>query len=386
MIGDYLEIYTYEYLLSKALARISDSYDKRQGAIMWDSVAPHDYQLAEFYMELRNVYKNTFVDSATGEYLDLRVKEQGMSRYPATYALKRADFKDEEGEPLSVAIGTRFSTVSSTQPINYVVESVYVDSESGTIAGAYQLRCETAGTIGNDYTGDLINITFISGIAEAVMSTLLEPAQDEETDEELRIRYYLRLKQKPFGGNITQYDEEVGAIEGVGEVQIYPVWNGGGTVKLSVVDAEYNKVSDEFIETLEQLIDPENAQGEKGTGLGMAPIGHKVTIVTPTELTINIGAKVTLSSGYSLGQVQTPIQEALEDYLLQLRQEWGLSDDLNNYSLAIYIARVTMAILSVGGVANVTNVTINNSGEDLILLENATTQQLPVLGTVSITE
>src|SRR5699024_8019221 len=138
------------------------------------------------------------IDSATGEYLDLRVKEQGMTRYPATYALKRADFKDEEGEPLSVAIGTRFSTVSSTQPINYVVESVYADSESGTVAGAYQLRCETAGTIGNDYTGDLINITFVSGIAEAVMSTLLEPAQDEETDEELRTRYYLRLKQKPF--------------------------------------------------------------------------------------------------------------------------------------------------------------------------------------------
>ena len=45
-----------------------------------------------------------------------------------------------------------------------------------------------------------------------------------------------------------------------------------------------------------------------------------------------------------------------------------------------------MAILSVGGIANVTNVTINGNAEDLILLENATTQQLPILGTVSITE
>ena len=218
------------------------------------------------------------------------------------------------------------------------------------------------------------------------MSTLLEPARDTETDEELRIRYYLRLKQKPFGGNIAQYDEEVKALPGVGELQVYPVWNGGGTVKLSIIDAEYNPISAEYIETLDKLIDPENAQGDKGTGLGMAPIGHKVTVTTPNTLSINISARVTLTSGYSIGQVEQPIKDAIEEYLLQLRKEWGLADELNNYSLAIYIARINMVILSVAGVANVTDITINGNAQDLTLIQNATTQQLPVLGEVSITE
>lgn len=385
MIGDYLEIYTYEYLLSKALARISDAYDKRQGAIMWDAVAPHDYQLAEFYMQLREVYTNTFVDSAEGEYLDLRVKEQGMTRYAATYALKKGEFYDEEENPMTIPLGTRFTTVSSTKPINYYVESEYLQ-EGVPVPGTYALRCELAGTEGNDYIGELINITFISGIAKAEMSTLLEPARDTETDEELRIRYYLRLKQKPFGGNIAQYDEEVKALDGVGELQVYPVWDGGGTVKLSIVDPEYNPISAEYIETLDKIIDPENAQGVKGTGLGMAPIGHKVTVTTPDKVSINISAKVTLISGYNLGQVEQPIKDAIENYLLQLRKEWGLADELNNYSLAVYVARINMVILSVTGIANVTNITINDSPEDLTLIQNATTQQLPVLGDVSITE
>lgn len=385
MIGDYLEVNTYEYLLSQALAKVSDSYDKRQGSIMWDTLAPHDYQLAEFYLQLREIYKNTFADSAEGEYLDLRVREQGMERYQATYALKKGEFFDAEDNPMTIPIGTRFSTVSSSNPINYYVESEYLN-DGQKVPGTYALRCELAGTEGNDYIGELVNITFINGIATATLSTLLEPARDIETDEELRIRYFLRLNHKSFGGNITQYDEEIRAIDGVGEVQIYPVWNGGGTVKLSIIDAEYNTVEPEFIETVQDLVDPENAQGEKGTGLGIAPIGHKVTVTTPTEVKINVSAAVTLSSGYMLGQVQEPIQQGISDYLLQLRKNWGLADDLNNYSLAVYVARITMVILNIQGVANVTNVKINNSAQDLTLTQNATTQQLPVLGEVSITE
>lgn len=385
MIGDYLELYTYEYLLSQSLARISDAYDKRQGAIMWDAVAPHDYMLALFYLQLRKVYKDTFVDTATGEYLDLRVKEQGMKRYLATYALKRADFLDEQGNPMVIPIGTRFTTVSSTQPINYVVEAPHYENDN-IVAGAYELRCEQSGTIGNNYVGELLNITFILGVAEATMSTLLIPAQDIETDEQLRIRYYLRLSQKPFGGNVAQYDEEVRALEGVGEIQVYPVWNGGGTVKLSIVDAEYNPISTEFAQTLENIIDPENSDGVKGTGLGMAPIGHIVTVVTPEAVAVNISARITLKSGYTLGQVQQPIIDAIDLYIEELKRDWGLSNELNEYYLSVYLARITMAIISVTGVANATDITINGVSNDLVFVEDATNQQIPTLGNVVITE
>jgi hypothetical protein len=84
--------------------------------------------------------------------------------------------------------------------------------------------------------------------------------------------------------------------------------------------------------------------------------------------------------------VQTPIEEAIDAYLLEIRQQWGLSDELNNYSSAVYLARVTAVMLSVAGILNVTNTKLNGSAADIILTEDVITQELPLLGTVILSE
>ena len=192
------------------------------------------------------------------------------------------------------------------------------------------------------------------------------------------------LNQKAFGGNIADYREKVTALSGVSAVQIYPVWNGGGTVKLSIIDPEYNPVSSEYIKEVQEYIDPENAQGETGDGLGIAPIGHKVTVVTPTEVSVAVSATLVLKPGYTKGQVEEPIKNALAAYIKELRQSWASSNDLNQYSLSMFVARVTSVIVNVAGVANVTHVTLNGAAEDIEFTENAQTQQLPKLGEVTI--
>jgi uncharacterized phage protein gp47/JayE len=386
MAGEYLEKYTYEYLLAQALAQVPDTLDKREGSVIYDAIAPACYELSEMYMQLRQIVQQTYVSTASGQYLDLRVQEQGLSRYAATYAVKKAAFTNASGNPVNIPIGSRFSTIADADSINYEITAEYLDEFGDAIPGAYQLTCETLGTSGNAYTGNLLPITYISGLATAIMSDIIIPARDEETDEELLIRYLAKANQKSFGGNIAQYDEMMKSIDGVGEVQVYPVWNGGGTVKLSVIDAEYNPVTNDFITALQLEVDPENAVGEQGTGLGRDPIGHKVTIVAPTAVTMNVSATLALKPGYTLISVQTPIEEAIDAYLLEIRQQWGLSDELNNYSSAVYLARVTAAMLSVAGILNVTNTKLNGSAADIILTEDVITQELPLLGTVILSE
>lgn len=382
MIGDYLDKYTFKYLMKSALDNVPDSLDKREGSIIYDALAPACYELAEYYMELKKILENTFASTAGNEYLDLRAVEQGLERYAASYAVKRGDFLTSSGNPAVIPIGSRFSVISDTLNLNYTVTEAYLDEFGAVVPGAYRMTCEEAGTQGNSYTGPLIPITFISNLKTATLSDLLVPARDEETDDELRDRYFLTVNDRPFGGNLAQYDEVLKGIDGVGEVQIYPVWNGGGSVKLSVIDAEYNIITNDFITTLQNMIDP----APQGTGLGLAPIGHTVTVTTPTEKIINITTTVVLESGYTLGQVTPLIEAAIESYLLRLREIWGIPDDLNNYALAIYIARINAAILGVAGIANVTGTTINGLASDLILTQDATTQELPVLGTVVVSE
>lgn len=384
MIGDRLEQYTYKYLMSWALSFVDDSLDKREGSIIYDALAPFCQVLAGFFMELRGFYQDTFAITATGEALDNRAAEQGITRYPATYAIKLGYFADGEGTPMAVPMGARFSTVSETSPINYTVVDYYYGDNGLYVPGYYQLRCEKPGTVGNQYSGNLVNITFIQGMATAELTTLLHPARDEETDEELRTRYFAALNQKAFGGNIADYREKVTALDGVSAVQVYPTWNGGGTVKISIVDPEYNPVSEEYIAEVQELIDPENSQGETGDGLGIAPIGHQVTVVTPEEVNVAVSATLVLRPGYAVGQVQGPIRTALEKYIEELRKGWAQSNDMNEYSMSMFIARVTSAIVNVPGVANVTGVTLNGKAEDITFQENAQTQQLPSLGEVTV--
>lgn len=379
MIGDYLEQYTFEYLIEKALARVPDTIDKREGSIIYDALAPACYELSEYYMRLRKVLQNTYAETASGEYLDLRVAEQGIKRFEATAAVKKGIFTSESGAPLEIELGSRFSTIADRESLNYIVTAPY-EVEGQIVPGNYQLTCETVGTVGNAYVGNLMPINYIQGLGEAIMTDLIIPARDVETDDELRARYFLSLKDNPFGGNLAQYDENLKNIEGVGEVQIYPVWDGGGTVKCSVIDASFNPITPDFIAIIQDIIDPT----PQGIGLGLAPIGHIVTITTPEELTINIAANISLMTGYTKAQVETPIREALEAYLLDLRKQWGVPNDFNQYILGVYISRINAAILSVQGVLNVTETTINGLANDLTLVETAERQELPILGTVSL--
>ena len=386
MIGDYLEQYTFEYLMEQALSRVPDTIDKREGSIIYDALAPACYELSEYYMNLRKILIDTYASTAHGEYLDLRAAEQGISRFQATYAVKKGEFTTTSDNPAIIPIGSRFSSISDYMPINYVVTEVYKNEFGESVPGAYLLRCEELGSKGNSYSGNIIPIDNIPNLKTAILTDLIIPAQDIEDDEDLRIRYFDKVNEKAFGGNIAQYDEELKAIDGVGEVQIYPVWNGGGTVKCSIIDAEYNAVSEDFINTIQNMIDPENAQGVQGTGLGIAPIGHKVTITTPTEKVIKVEADVVLINGFTLVQIKPLIESAINEYLLDLRKQWGIGDELNNYSLAVYLSRISAAILSVTGVANVTNVKLNDDTQDIILTQNSSLQELPILGEVIINE
>lgn len=386
MIGDYLEKYNFEYLIETALDNVPNTVDKREGSIIYDALAPACYELAEYYMQLKRILQDTFAQTASEQHLDLRVAEQGISRFQATRAVKKGEFITNGDNPAMIPIGSRFSAISETASINYIVTEVYKDEFGSVIPGAYLLTCEQFGTIGNNYSGNVIPIDNIPNLKSAVLTDLIIPAQDTESDSNLRERYFAKINEKAFGGNIAQYDLEIKSIEGVGDVQIYPIWDGGGTVKCSIIDADYNKLSPEFVNIIQNIIDPENADGQNGVGLGIAPIGHKVTIVTPTENIIDIEADIALLNGFTLTQLKPLIEEAIQQYFLELRKQWGVEDDLNNYSLAVYISRISASILGVGGVANVTNVKLKGQSQDIVLTQNALTQEIPILGEVVINE
>lgn len=385
VLSEYLQKYTYDYILTEALSKVPDNVDKREGSIIRDALSPCCYEAAKHILYLADIIEQTYIETANGLWLDGRVIEGGVTRDPATYAKKLGVFKTQLDEPCQISIGQSFSTVGDTI-LNYTAVQVYTNEDGDVVPGSYIMQCNTVGSVGNSYIGRIVPNDYIEKLASAEITTLLYPGEEEESDDSLRERFLDNLMKTAFGGNIAQYRQWAKEIPGIGGVQVYPVWAGGGTVKLSIIDTDYNSCSSEFCQTILEKFDPENSGGETGLGLGIAPIGHKVTVSTPLPRTINVSGKITLLPGYKLETLMPDIKAVLENYLLSLREAWENSDDENNYSVTVYLGRINFAILNVKGVSSAYELKLNETDTDIKLTETSSLQEIPVLGTVSLDE
>ena len=347
---------TYEVLMQRMLDRVPDNMDKREGSIIYDALAPAAVELQLMYIELDTILKETFADTAQRNYLVRRAAERGIEPYEATYATLKGIFTPSS---LDVPIGSRFNC----NDLNYVVTSKIQD-------GQYQLQCETLGVSGNANFGTLIPIDYIQGLETATLTELLIPGENEEDVEDLRKRYFASFDTKPYGGNKNDYIQKTNAIAGVGSTKVTPVWQGGGTVLLTILNSEFDKASSTLINTVQQTIDPT----QDGTGLGVAPIGHVVTVQTVDEVPINVKATFGFDEGYSFNGLKTTIENVIKNYLLELRQNWA-----NQNNSVVRISQIETRILQIEGIVDIQNTKINNSASNLTLTE----YQIPTFGGVS---
>lgn len=350
------EAQTYERILDRALRLVATDVDKREGSLIMNAVAPASAEFANIYILLDELIRNGYADTAIREFLILRCKERGITPYNATKAVLKGKFNME------IPIGSRFNL----KELNYVATE-FIEENEGSYY--YQMQCETAGTLGNKYFGALSSIEYIDKDLEGEIVELLIPADDEEDTEALRKRYFNSFEGSSFGGNIQDYREKTNAIDGVGGTVPIPVWNGGGTVKLIIIDSEYNVASPTLVQAVQEAIDP----SPQGTGSGIAPIGHTVTVVSATEKPINVSFSLILNEGYTWDTVKNAVTEAIEAYLLEMRQVW------ESGGLVVRIAQIETRVLSIEGVLDISNTTINGAENNLEL----TTEELPVLGGVT---
>ncbi|KXG78296.1 baseplate J/gp47 family protein [Thermotalea metallivorans] len=351
---------TFEYILQRMLSRVPNNIDKREGSMIYDALAPAAAELAQMYVDLYFLEDRIYADTATGEDLTRRAAERGINRKSATKAIRKGIFIGNNDVSFNVPIGSRFSG----DDLNYMVIEKITDGE-------FKLECETAGEVGNSYIGQLLPIEYISGLVSATLADILIPGEDEESDESLRKRYFDNLDSQAFGGNIADYKQKVNSLNGVGGVKVFPVWNGGGTVKLVIIDSTYNKPSQVLIDEVQTAVDPVENQGE---GYGFAPIGHVVTVEGATEIIIDIESNITFQSGYVWADVKLGVENVINEYFAELKQEWA---DVEN--IVVRISQLETRILNVPGVMDIQNTKINGVAQNLVL----NNVEIPILGEVT---
>ena len=394
---------TYEVILDRMLDRVSDQLDKRPSSLIYDTHSATAIELQILYIELEYLIVNSYGDTAGREFLILLCKDRGITPDPATKAILKGEFT-----PTNIDVtGQRFNIGE----MNYIVTEQIAP-------GQYQVQCETAGIIGNQYLGQMIPMEYISGLETAKLTEILIPGEDEEGTEVLRQRYFDSFNEQTFGGNHADYLAKVRSIDGVGNVKITRVWNGdirpadmipgskiktwyegiigtldvevarwlsavytaayekkltvGGTVLITVVNSfDFGEASKELLKQIQTTIDPEESAGE---GYGLAPIGQIVNDKSAETVQVYVTTTVTFEDGFSWSNMTSAIQGVIETYLLELRQAWADS----SYTI-VRISQIETRILGVQGVLDITNTKINGVDDNLNLGE----YQVPVFGGVS---
>lgn len=347
------ETMTYEYILNRMMERVNTLYpnlDRREGSIVFNALAPAAFELAIAYTELNNATRESFVSTASREYILQGCKDIGIDvvQFYASNGVHKAIFNVE------VPIGSRWNC----EIYNYTV-SEYMGLENGLYA--YRMVCDTEGTAPNNTTGELTAISdFPSGLQQAELVECLVEGENETSDEDIVTAYYDYVKGGATNGNVAQYHRWCSEYDGIGNYKIFPLWNGDNTVKVSILSTSNRAASEELIAEFQEYLDPNIS----GMGDGVAPLGAFVTVTTASESPITISANVVLGSGYS---DTTSIDTALSKYLGEMAYTRTLLSYMN----------IGAAILAVEGVESINNLLINGGTDDITL----GVEEIPILGT-----
>lgn len=339
---------TYESLLKEKLDSVDSKYDKREGSLIYDAMAPNSAEDAIVYTQMNWMYDQQHGETADRENLIQIARDtRGLEPEDATHAIIKAVFECEDNCDLK--IGDRFSHAE----LNYVV----IEQMERT---AYKVKCETAGNVGNKYLGQLIPIQYIQGLLSANMTEILVYGENEEDTEEFRQRWRDSFNGCAFGGNKESYIQEIKKIAGVGGVKVDRATNAagemvGGYVRCTIISSNFDVPSSELINQVQTVIDPEvNA----GNGDGLAPVGTTAKIVAVNGIEINISTTLTYDTGYSFEAIKSQLESAIDFYFLEIRKEWE-----SNGTSKMYVRKsmIESALLRVNGVLDIADTTLNGN-------------------------
>lgn len=332
---------TYEEILQGMLDKVPSNVDKREGSIIYDALAPCAYFLAQQQFQLDNFVELVFADTAVGEYLDTAVSDFGLMRKAATAAIRQVTTS------AAISIGT----VWGINELTYTITELIATNQ-------YKAKCNTAGTIGNQYTGTLSPISNATGVT-ATLGDVLTAGTDIETDDALRTRLYNKVRMPATSGNSYQYKQWALEVPGVGDAKVFPLDSGPGTVTVLIVD-DNKAISESLPGPVAEYIET------------VRPIGATVTVTSPTTKQINVTASVVLDGSKTIVEVETAFNAALDAFL---------SDTVfTTYSISY--AKLGGLLLDTAGVEDYNGLTVN-SGTGNVTIGS---KEIPVKGVVTLAE
>lgn len=332
--------------LKTNLATALNGQSSIEGTFNADMLTANAVEFEQVYAELAMMIEAGFADTSWGEYLTMRAAEFGVIRKAATAAVVTLKLTGNAGA--SVIAGSLFATATGVQ--FYTATATTIGSDGTTTITA---KCGTVGAVGNVEAGTIINIPYsIPGVASVTNEAAATDGYDEETEQDLKERYLLKVRMPATSGNEYHYKQWALSVSGVGQVKVQSCWNGNGTVKVIIVDADNATASSTLIKAVADYLET------------VRPMGATVTVTSPEPLAINISANIKGTANADA------VKEAVQNYF----KSTGFD------TTYVSIAQIGKIILDTDGITDYSNLTLNGGTANITISD----AQLPTCGTVTL--
>lgn len=338
---------TPESLTQEMAESLSTGLQTNEGSYTRDLLAAVGLALFGAYKTLNKMLPISFVDETSGEYLEARCREYGITRKLGTRASVLLQFTGKNGTiiPAGTTVSTQggvlFSVEEPKRIDDDVIEVLAISQEIGSECN---VPANTLTTL----------VTPVSGVQQVTNPQAAEGGADEETDESLFSRLDQYRKSRATSGNVADYLAWAMQTPGVGAAKVLPIWDGPGTVKVLLVGNDRKPVDATIVQSCLERIE------------AVRPIGAQVTVESAAAFPVDVAASVKLADGAVLETVKAEFLRKLEEYF----EELSFTKDTVPYN------RVAFLLLSIPGVDNFTALTINQTTSDLTIPNGA----VPVLG------
>ena len=266
--------------------------------------------------------RQIFPDSADFDELKKHASTRGVYPKSATAA-----------DSTVAVVGTAGKTLPASSQVRHTSSGTVLTTTAAVtlgVAGTADAPVTTTAT-GSALNGLEGPATLTSpplGINSACSLSVLKGGTDDEKQESLLARYLDVLRNPPSGGNLADYRRWALSVDGVSTVLVIPKRRGGNAIDVVITSAG-GPSSAVIIAACQAYLE------------SVAPAGADIWVFTPAVLTVNLALRLALDSGYTLANLQSPVESAAA----------GVIDPLLPLE-TLYRIRLTAAVSSLAGVVD----------------------------------
>lgn len=340
-------------ILNRMKKSISNGIDTAEGTFTNDMLSPSANEIARLYSYMDYSVSQAFLCEAEGTFLTDKAKEFGVERKEEQKAIGTVRFHG--------SIGTRIpksSIVSTIKNLQFeTTEEVIMDAEM------VDVTVQSVGS-GEEYNIAPLSIkslsTSINGITKVENKEAFVGGRLLEDDDSLRSRTFQKIMYPSASGNANHYKDWAYSVNGVGAAKVIPVWNGPGTVKVIILDANKKPANQALITEVYNYIE-ENR-----------PIGATVTVATARTVEFTVSVYIKQFDSGLMEDIRIELTEKINAYLTNIAFE----QEKVSYN------KIVAILENMDSVEDYMNVRVNGLGigEDLTLESD----QIPVLEGVEI--